>query len=65
MPLNIEVRVVNRDDNASRVDNVVLAVIERPDRGLSQSGLTLSDGRSLLAELQRPLGADCLLNHLQ
>jgi hypothetical protein len=55
MRLIIEVRFVDEDDNASRADNAVLAVIERPDHDLSQLGLTLSEGRSLLAEAQRAL----------
>lgn len=53
MRLIIEARIVDGNDDAGRADNAVLAVIERPDRGLSQLGLTLSEGRSLLAEVQR------------
>jgi hypothetical protein len=56
MRLIIEVRIVDGDDDVSQTENaVVLAVIERPDRDLSQLGLTLAEGRSLLAEAQRAL----------
>ncbi|WP_139142966.1 ISKra4 family transposase [Janthinobacterium sp. HH100] len=55
MRLIIEARIVDGDDDTSRADNAVLAVIERPDHSLSQLGLTLSEGRSLLAEVQRAL----------
>jgi hypothetical protein len=55
MRLIIEARIVDGDDEGGRADNAVLAVIERPDRSLSALGLTLSEGRSLLAEAQRAL----------
>ena len=50
MRLIIEARIVDGDDDTSRADNAVLAVIERPDHSLSQLGLTLSVGLVGVAE---------------
>lgn len=55
MRLIIEASIVDEDNDASRADQAVLAVIERPNNSLSELGLTLSEGRSLLAEVQRTL----------
>ena len=52
MRLIIEARIDNADTAASREDSRILAVVERRDRDLSQLGLTLAEGRSLLAEVQ-------------
>ena len=56
MRLIIEARVVDgENDGVSQTDNTILAVIERPDHSLSQFGLTLSEGRALLADVQQTL----------
>ena len=52
MRLIIEARIVDGENGASQTGNTILAVIERPDQSLSELGLTLSEGRALLADVQ-------------
>ena len=47
-------RVPGESDPAEEGDGI-LAVIERPDPGLAELGLTLAEGRSLLAKVQTEL----------
>ena len=53
MRLIIEARIVDGDDAVD--DTVTLAVVERRDRSLSELGLTLEEGRALLAQAQTVL----------
>ena len=53
--ISLSPRVDDGDRDASHEDRTVLAVVERRDRSLSQLGLTLAEGRSLLAEVQSAL----------
>jgi hypothetical protein len=57
MRLIIEVRIENEDGGASREDGTVVMMISRRERNLSQLGLTLAEGRSLLAEVQAVLAS--------
>ncbi|SOE54386.1 hypothetical protein SAMN05446635_0712 [Burkholderia sp. OK233] len=50
MRLIIEARLV--DGDTVEEGDRVLAVVERPDRSLAELGLTLAEGRSLLAKVQ-------------
>jgi hypothetical protein len=50
MRLIIEARV--DDDEARATDATIVAVVERDDRSLADLGLTLAEGRALLAEVQ-------------
>jgi hypothetical protein len=56
MRLIIEARLADEDRDVVE-DDGVLIVIERRDRSLSQLGLTLAEGRSLLARVQSILVA--------
>ena len=42
---------------ASAAEATIVAVVERQDRSVSDLGLTLSEGRALLAEVQSVLAA--------
>ncbi|SOE98008.1 hypothetical protein SAMN05446635_5962 [Burkholderia sp. OK233] len=53
MRLIIEARLV--DGDTVEEGDRVLAVVERPDRSLAELGLTLAEGRSLLAKVQTEL----------
>ena len=55
MRLIIEARLANGDSDTVNDGDGVLAVLERPDCGLDQLGLTLAEGRSLLAKVQAEL----------
>ena len=55
MRLIIEARIDDGGCDASHEGKTVVAVVERRDRSLSQLGLTLAEGRSLLAEVQSAL----------
>lgn len=55
MRLIIKVRIDDPANHASHADNTILAMIERPEGSLGQLGLTLFEGRSLVAEVQRAL----------
>jgi hypothetical protein len=50
MRLVIEARV--EDEEARATDATIVAVVERNDRSLADLGLTLAEGRALLAEVQ-------------
>ncbi|MEJ8827012.1 hypothetical protein WKW80_34290 [Variovorax humicola] len=53
MHLIIEARIAEAADTGDAVDGAVtLAVLERRDRNLSKLGLTLAEGRALLARAQ-------------
>src|SRR5260370_24643722 len=56
MRLIIEARLADEDCDVVEDDGVVI-VIDRRDRSLSQLGLTLAEGRSLLAKVQSVLVA--------
>jgi hypothetical protein len=58
MRLIVEARIETEDGEASRAGGAVVAVIERRERSLSQLGLTLAEGRSLLAEAQALLASE-------
>ena len=49
MRLIIEARLADGDNDTVEEGDGVLAVIERPDSCLAELGLTLAEGRSLLA----------------
>jgi len=55
MRLIIEARLADEDSNTVNDGEGVLAVIVRRDFGLDQLGLTLAEGRSLLAQAQAEL----------
>jgi len=55
MRLIIEARLVDGDSDMVVDGDEVLAVVERPDCSLAELGLTLAEGRSLLAEVQAEL----------
>ena len=55
MRLIIEARLVDGESDPVGEGDEVLAVIERPDLGLAGLGLTLAEGRSLLAKVQTRL----------
>jgi hypothetical protein len=55
MRLIIEARLADGDNDTVEVGDGVLAVIERPDCCLAELGLTLAEGRSLLAKVQAGL----------
>ncbi|MBK5091487.1 hypothetical protein IQ287_36730, partial [Burkholderia sp. R-69927] len=52
MRLIIEARLADGDNDTVEEGDGVLAVIERPDCCLAELGLTLAEGRSLLAKVQ-------------
>jgi hypothetical protein len=52
MRLIIEARLVDGDSDTVEEGDGVLAVVERPDCSLAELGLTLTEGRSLLAKVQ-------------
>jgi len=53
--LIIEARLADADNDTVEEGDGVLAVIERPDCCLAELGLTLAEGRSLLAKVQTEL----------
>jgi hypothetical protein len=55
MRLIIEARLVDGDTDTVEEGDGVLAVVERPDHSLVELGLTLAEGRSLLAKVQTEL----------
>ncbi|MDM0117814.1 hypothetical protein QTI66_37600 [Variovorax sp. J22R133] len=56
MRLIIEARIAEAADTGDAMDGAVtLAVLERRDRSLSRLGLTLAEGRALLARAQNAL----------
>ena len=55
MRLVIEARLVDGDSDKVEDGDGVLAIVERPDRSLAELGLTLAEGRSLLAKVQTEL----------
>jgi hypothetical protein len=55
MRLIIEARLADTDGDAAEEDDGALAVVERPDDSLAELGLTLAEGRSLLAKVQAEL----------
>ncbi|QUN32622.1 hypothetical protein KB879_34060 (plasmid) [Cupriavidus sp. KK10] len=55
MRLIIEARLVDEGSDTGHDDDAALAVIERPDGSLADLGLTLAEGRSLLAKVQAEL----------
>ena len=55
MRLIIEARLADGDNDTVEEGDGVLAVIERPDCCLAELGLTLAEGRSLLAKVQAEL----------
>jgi hypothetical protein len=55
MRLIIEARLADGDSDTGNDGDGVLAVVERRDGSLTQLGLTLAEGRSLLAEVQAGL----------
>jgi hypothetical protein len=55
MRLIIEARLVDGDTDTVEEGDGVLAVVARPDRSLAELGLTLAEGRSLLAKVQTEL----------
>jgi hypothetical protein len=55
MRLIIEARLVDGDGDTVEEGGGVLAVVERPDCSLAELGLTLAEGRSLLAKVQAEL----------
>jgi hypothetical protein len=55
MRLIIEARLVDGDSDTVEEGDGVLAVVERPDCSLAELGLTLAEGRSLLAKVQAEL----------
>ena len=55
MRLIIEARLVDADSDKVEEGGGVLAVVERPDCSLAEFGLTLAEGRSLLAKVQAAL----------
>ncbi|TCG06314.1 hypothetical protein BZM27_27295 [Paraburkholderia steynii] len=50
MRLIIEARLEGGEESAT--DTTIVAVVERKDRSLADLGLTLAEGRALLAEVQ-------------
>ncbi|NPT61457.1 hypothetical protein [Paraburkholderia elongata] len=55
MRLIIEARLADGDNDTVEEGDGVPAVIERPDCCLAELGLTLAEGRSLLAKVQAEL----------
>ncbi|MFM0007758.1 hypothetical protein PQR57_43355 [Paraburkholderia dipogonis] len=55
MRLIIEARLVDGETDTFEECDGVLAVVVRPDRSLAELGLTLAEGRSLLAKVQTEL----------
>ncbi|MFM0669094.1 ISKra4 family transposase [Paraburkholderia sediminicola] len=55
MRLIIEARLADADNDTVEEGDGVLGVIERSDGGLAELGLTLAEGRSLLAKVQADL----------
>jgi hypothetical protein len=52
MRLIIEARLEGAQTSASATEATVVAVVERQDRSVADLGLTLTEGRALLAEVQ-------------
>lgn len=55
MRLIIEARLFDEDSDTVNDGDGILAVVERRDCSLAQLGLTLAEGRSLLAKVQAEL----------
>ncbi len=55
MRLIIEARVDDGEGEAERDGSMIVATVDRRDKDLSKLGLTLAEGRSLLAEIQSAL----------
>jgi hypothetical protein len=55
MRLIIKARLVDGESDPVEEGDGVLAVVERPDLSLAELGLTLAEGRSLLAKVQTEL----------
>ena len=55
MRLIIEARIDDGEDEAERDGSAIVATVDRRDKDLSKLGLTLAEGRSLLAEVQSAL----------
>jgi hypothetical protein len=55
MRLIIEARLEGEQTSAMAVDATIVAVMERRDRSVAGLGLTLAEGRALLAEVQSTL----------
>jgi len=55
MRLIIEARLVDGDSDTVEEGDGILAVIERPDCSLADPGLSLAEGRSLMAKVQTEL----------
>jgi len=55
MRLIIEARLADGDNDMVEHGEGVLAVVDRPDCCLAELGLTLAEGRSLLAKVQAEL----------
>jgi hypothetical protein len=53
--LIIEARFDDGEGEAERDGSTIVATVDRPDKDLSKLGLTLAEGRSLLAEVQSAL----------
>ncbi len=55
MRLIIEARIDDGECDAKREGSTIVAIVDRRDKDLSQLGLTLAEGRSVLAEVQSAL----------
>ena len=55
MRLIIEARIEEGDGDAQREGSTVIAIVDRREKDLSRLGLTLAEGRSLVAEAQSVL----------
>jgi hypothetical protein len=55
MRLIIEVRLEGEQASATAAGAMIVAVVERQDRSVADLGLTLAEGRALLAEVQSML----------
>lgn len=55
MRLIIEARIDDGDSDTKRDGSTIVAIVDRGDKDLSQLGLTLAEGRSLLNEVQSAL----------
>ena len=52
MRLIIEARLEGEQTRATAAEATIVAVVERQDRSVAGLGLTLAEGRALLAEVQ-------------
>jgi hypothetical protein len=55
MRLIIEARIDDGDSDTKRDGSTIVAIVDREDKDLSQLGLTLAEGRSLLTDVQSAL----------